>query len=224
MQNPDTSIELPQFFENVQKDCTALFRGEGQSSPHITPLPPVKILVLEDNMLIAAQLAQDLAAAGHHILGPFNDIAAAEQMLDQAQAAILDVRIGRSTSFALAQHFKFSLQPIVFYTGLSDVTLPEALHDIPVVSKPAPVVDLLQRLALQRRQGSTADLIRDFIPVLQARALQIHHDRAGADRLVEAALRAALHHAHEISRDEICDWLLHCLDNQPLRHFPRLLI
>lgn len=177
---------------------------------------PLRILVVEDNMLMGLQIAQDLELLGHHAVGPFTSLEAAQDAIDHIDAAILDVRIGREDSFALARNLKSLSQPVVFYTGLSVFNLPPELIYIPVVSKPAPVRHLVDQLAEGLRPRSTAELILDALPHLRQRAREIHRDPSSADELVEAALTAALHIVDEIPREQIYTWLLRFIEN--MRH------
>lgn len=223
MRYPDSGSDRRQSFDGIQAAPPAVAAAACKAETRQT-LNPTRILLLEDNILCSAQLAQDLEIAGHHVLGPFNDIAAAQRALPQAEAAILDVHIGKATSFTLAHYMRAASLPFVFYTGISKVYLPDTLNDIPVVHKPAPVQALLSGLSAPVAPCTTAEMIGRLIPVLQARAREIHFDGRRADLLVEAALRAALLHAEEIPRQEICKWLLHFVDSHGPQCAPQLLI
>lgn len=221
MQYPDGGSDKRQSFDGIHATPPAVTACKAET---FQILNPTRILVLEDNILCSAQLAQDVEMAGHHVLGPFNDIAAAQRALPQAEAAILDVHIGKATSFALAHYMRAASLPFVFYTGISKVYLPDTLSDIPVVHKPAPIKALLSGLSAPSAPCTTAEMIGHFIPVLQARAREIHFDCRRADLLVEAALRAALLHAEDIPRHDICKWLLHYVDSHGPQSVPVFLI
>ena len=65
-----------------------------------------RILVVEDEALIAMDLQALLEEAGYHVLGPANSSAAALALIDndEPDVALLDVNLGRSDAFRRGQH------------------------------------------------------------------------------------------------------------------------
>lgn len=82
-----------------------------------------RILVVEDEALLAAELVQLLEAMGHDAVGPATTVeealrlAAAETHLD---AAVLDVNLGGRPSWLIADVLKARGIPFVFATGYGD--------------------------------------------------------------------------------------------------------
>lgn len=86
------------------------------------PLAGRRILVIEDEALVALDLEMTLQAAGAVTLGPFLRLREALPAVVtlSADAAVLDVMLGRDESFALADRLRERGVAVVFHTGHSD--------------------------------------------------------------------------------------------------------
>lgn len=108
-----------------------------------------RILVAEDNALIALDVADGIIAVGGDLLGPFASVAGALRALEgnSIDAAILDANLADRDVTPLAKALHARAVPFIVYTGSG---LPEALRqcapDIPVISKPASIDGLIDRL------------------------------------------------------------------------------
>ena len=116
-----------------------------------------RILIVEDEALIAWTLADALEEVGAEPLGPASTAAAALDLIgrETPDAAILDGDLadGRSTPVALALAARGV--PFVFHTAS---VRPEALEHLgPVIPKPAPANRVLERLAAAMTARSAAD-------------------------------------------------------------------
>jgi PAS domain S-box-containing protein len=157
-------------FELVQPGATVLpFAGSTHKATLASPKSkcgnapePLRILVVEDEALVALQLQSDLEQHGCHVVGPARSLKhglllAAQESLD---AAFVDISLGRDTSAAIADQLLAREIPFVFATGYSETAmLPEHLRDIPKLSKPygtKEICDALGRLIPQmsRRQNA----------------------------------------------------------------------
>ncbi|MCM5556985.1 response regulator [Pleomorphomonas sp. JP5] len=98
-----------------------------------------RILVLEDEPLIAMDLEDLLISKGFTVVGPFSTSAAALECLDEGkpQAALLDIYLFNSTSFDVARELRRRGIRYAFMTGLmaSDV-VPADLAGSPIILKP----------------------------------------------------------------------------------------
>lgn len=97
-----------------------------------------RILIVEDEYFIAADLQRALQAEGAEIVGPVGDVGralalAAEKALD---AAILDVNLEGSMSFPIAERLAADQVPFLFLTGYDDWSLPSGYDAAPRVAKP----------------------------------------------------------------------------------------
>lgn len=105
------------------------------------PLKGARILVVEDEFLIALQLAAVITDAGAEAIGPARSVDAALALCDETalSAAILDVRLGVETSDPVARRLRDGGVPFVFCTGQTPVAGLRARWPLsPVISKPAP--------------------------------------------------------------------------------------
>jgi DNA-binding response OmpR family regulator len=105
-----------------------------------------KILVVEDDVLIAMELGERLADMGYEVLGPAHSIAEAEIILarDTPDAALLDASLAGGVSsvpLGVALHAKGVR--VAFCTGYDRVKgTPPELAKAPVMTKPVSDADL----------------------------------------------------------------------------------
>ncbi|MBS1183493.1 MAG: bphP 1 [Proteobacteria bacterium] len=116
-----------------------------------------RILVLEDEALIAMDLEELLVARGFIVVGPFSTTADALASLDQTKlhAALLDVYLRRETSFDVGRELKRRGIPFAFTTGMADADLlPADLQGTPLILKPWAEKDVLAFLATEPVRGA----------------------------------------------------------------------
>jgi DNA-binding response OmpR family regulator len=110
----------------------------------------VRVLVVEDQPLIAMDLEDLLVSRGYAVLGPEATVAAALDCLTRVTpaAALLDIDLAGETSFPVGLELKKRGVPFVFATGTAriDGGLPDELADTPVIHKPWSVDDVLSFL------------------------------------------------------------------------------
>ncbi|ONG58161.1 hypothetical protein BKE38_03470 [Pseudoroseomonas deserti] len=105
------------------------------------------ILVVEDQYVIAEELAQLLLQLGAQVIGPFArvDIDLAAQ--PRPDAALLDIHLRGRPVFALADRLRAEGVPLLFLTGYDASVLPPAYRDLPWLSKPVDARQLATALA-----------------------------------------------------------------------------
>lgn len=112
---------------------------------------PARVLLVEDEPLIALALARELENAGFAVIGPAATVADALRHLrgsDGCDAAVLDVNLGRETSAPVALELIASYTPIVVLSGYARSQQPLVFHDMPALAKPVRVEMLLRELRL----------------------------------------------------------------------------
>lgn len=117
------------------------------------PLEGLIILLVEDEPLIALDIAQTLRGAGADVRGPLPSLAAAHRYMDappgdiRVDAVVLDYQLVDGNTEALARSLTASAIPFVWHTANSELVRPLAEEmKIKVVSKPAAERDLLDAL------------------------------------------------------------------------------
>ena len=101
-----------------------------------------RILVVEDDWLIIADLVQELEASGAHVIGPIPTLEQALKKLDEMpdmSGAILDVNLRGQMVFPLAAELRRRNIPFVFATAYDNGGFPEAYRDVPLINKGAKV-------------------------------------------------------------------------------------
>ena len=98
-----------------------------------------RVLVVEDDLLVAQSIASHLAALGCEIVGPASTSEAACALVKskRVDAAILDINLSAGTSAPVARALAGRRTPFVFVTGYSSLkTLPDDLRGQRVLCKP----------------------------------------------------------------------------------------
>lgn len=132
---------------------SAVVEPSSRPAPAPPPVPPRnsaesrRILVVEDEALIAAQIEETLAGAGYTVLGPAARVAEAFDQLYVAapDAALLDINLAGEASFPLAELLRSKRIPFAFCSGYGEpAILPESLKDTPFIAKPFETEELLR--------------------------------------------------------------------------------
>lgn len=113
----------------------------------------LRILVVEDELLIAASLKIVLESHGHTVVGPAATLAAARDELNahQPDLALLDYRVADSTTESLLPELRKRGIPACILTGYSSDQLPPAHADCQVLEKPFTMRALIETINLMRQ-------------------------------------------------------------------------
>ncbi|HEX8373624.1 MAG TPA: response regulator [Geminicoccaceae bacterium] len=123
------------------------------------PLDRCRVLVVEDESLIAMDLDGFLRRAGCEVVGPVGRVEAATRWIADRppDLALLDVNLGGGeTVFPLADALAALRVPFVFLTGYEPEALPERFRQRPIASKPYSAKRLLAMLAEAVGSGGRA--------------------------------------------------------------------
>ncbi len=108
-----------------------------------------RILVVEDEFLIAMDIAGVLEQAGLTVIGPAANVGDALEALarETVDGALLDAQLAGETASSIADALIARGIPFAFVTGHGRENLPAAYRDAPLVRKPFIGKDLLAAVA-----------------------------------------------------------------------------
>lgn len=114
-----------------------------------------RVLVVEDEALLAETLCDLIADAGCEPVGPSATVAVALGLIAETRidAAILDIRLVSEMSYPVAYALRRRGIPLMFLTSYQQCDLPEELSDAVLVEKPfSPtlLIGTMRRLMSQR--------------------------------------------------------------------------
>lgn len=109
-----------------------------------------RILVVEDEYMIANDLRNELEQEGVVVVGPVGGLDTAFELLEskvQIDSAILDVNLGGDNVFPIATALTERKVPFVFTTGYGPSAIPVRFSGVPVCDKPVEMRWLKEALA-----------------------------------------------------------------------------
>ena len=110
------------------------------------------VLILEDEYLMAAMLAELVADAGYKVVGPVASVEKAQALINEngIDAALLDIKLrGDNRSLDLAARLQAMRVHFAFITAYSHTLLGGPFRDVPYLAKPVlpdAVAKLLRQL------------------------------------------------------------------------------
>jgi len=107
------------------------------------PIRP-RILIVEDEPLIAMMLTDMLAELGFDVVASVTQVGAAIKILDELKidVALLDVNIGTQKIDPVADLLATRGTPFVFTTGYGNAGVPSGHAERPILQKPFRIDDL----------------------------------------------------------------------------------
>lgn len=111
-------------------------------------LAGLRILIVEDDMIIAMFIEEVLRDLGCIVVGPAGKLDRALQLADEetVDAAILDVTIRGGQVFTVAERLRARGIPFMFASGYGDWALPASLQDQTRLTKPFTIKELLAKM------------------------------------------------------------------------------
>lgn len=97
-----------------------------------------RILVVEDNFLLAETLRDLLEDCGCELVGPAPRVSIALPLCSpDLNGALLDINLGQETCFAIADRLVEQGVPFIFLSGYSDgAIVPDRFSAVPCLAKP----------------------------------------------------------------------------------------
>jgi len=114
------------------------------------PLKGLRLLVVEDEAMVAMMLEDMLGDLGCEVVGPAGSVARAQELAQNEAtiaAAILAVNLGGLPIYPVAETLRARGVPFVFITGYGSADIDGRFADAPTVQKPFSMPVLRDTLA-----------------------------------------------------------------------------
>jgi CheY-like chemotaxis protein len=134
--------------------------GAGQPSPATGPSSSEqkRVLLVEDETLVAMMMGEMLIDLGYAVVGPMNDkesaLAAAQQ--GGVDCAILDLNLDGFASYPIADELAARAIPFLFLTGYDKEAIDRRYASVPLLQKPVDEQSLRQSIAALLQVGPPA--------------------------------------------------------------------
>ena len=116
-----------------------------------------RVLLVEDEALVAMMIQETLAEFGYQVVGPLNTaseaLAAARE--GHFDAAVLDINLGDGLVYTVAEILGLRGVPFVFVTGYDVASVDPRFSEVPILQKPIER-DMLQRIFMSSESGQAA--------------------------------------------------------------------
>ncbi len=123
-----------------------------------------RILVIEDEPLVAIEIEQELEAHDFAVVGPASHLESARRLIAEGRfdAALLDANLGGERVDDLAAALTRSGRPFAFLSGYGREALPATFREAELVSKPFDPDRLLAAVhgLLSRNEGASSNVTR----------------------------------------------------------------
>ncbi len=98
----------------------------------------LRILIVEDEYYLAADLAEALRREGADVVGPVGTLAEAADMVERERidCAILDMNLRGDMAYPVADRLEQAQIPFLIATGYNSASLPERFGRVPRIEKP----------------------------------------------------------------------------------------
>ena len=125
-------------------------------------LAGLTLLVVEDDYLVAKEVASVLQEHGANVLGPVPDAARARALVGPGvpDCALLDINLKGQMVFDLADELVERGVPLVFTTGYDASFLPVHLRLMPCLRKPIDPRELVRRVREKAAPHRAADSLK----------------------------------------------------------------
>ena len=113
----------------------------------------LRVLVVEDEILVALLLEEMLESLGHEVIGPVATLEKAVVAATEAapDLAILDVNLRGRETYPVADILRARQVPFIFATGYSANRLPPPYDSGPVLQKPFVIAGVERAIAEARK-------------------------------------------------------------------------
>src|SRR3954452_25195679 len=123
----------------VKSPCQQQAKRQRMTELQSDALNGRNLLIVEDEYMIAADLARALEDRGANVIGPAASVEDALELLDaehQIDGAILDINLRGQRVYPVAEALRARGVPFVFASGYDSWVIPDAYASVPRLEKP----------------------------------------------------------------------------------------
>jgi CheY-like chemotaxis protein len=120
--------------------------GPPAGEPWSSSLAGRRVLVVEDDFVVAQDLLEELLRCGAQVMGPVATVAEALELLQSGPSpymAILDIKLRDELVYPVADALRAQGVPFLFTTGYDVWAIPQAYADVMLIEKPVALGDAL---------------------------------------------------------------------------------
>jgi PAS domain S-box-containing protein len=141
-------------------------RPSGPGTARLEIGPRRRVLLVEDETLIAMMMEGLLRDLDLEVVGPFGTVGDALEAVrhETIDAALLDVNLGGEMAYPIAQLLQAKKVPFVFMTGYGSETIAMPFSDVRVFQKPLEREILRELFAPDPERSAPADIARAIAP------------------------------------------------------------
>jgi CheY-like chemotaxis protein len=105
---------------------------------HFSPAEQPRVLIVEDEMLVAMELAEMVSDAGYEPVGPVSSVPMALKVVadEPLDAAVLDYRLDGETTVAVWEALEGKRVPFAIASAFTGDQLPASYRERPHLDKP----------------------------------------------------------------------------------------
>lgn len=131
-------IAIPATWQAVEQSSDRAAGSDAAACQTADPRRRLRILLVEDESLIALMIEEAIVGMGHSVVGPFADLdsALAAAGREQFDLALLDVNLGGRLIFGVADLLRERGIPFALLTGYGVESIPVVYRDAPTLQKP----------------------------------------------------------------------------------------
>ena len=115
-----------------------------------------RILIVEDEIVVAMDLVSIIRDAGAEVVGPAMSVREALRLIESHEitAAVVDVNLGKEDSLPVARRLDAARIPFVCHTGNNKLSL-DRWPEAPIINKPAAPEKLIAAVAAVAKKVRT---------------------------------------------------------------------
>jgi CheY-like chemotaxis protein len=113
-------------------------------------LPGRRVLIAEDEYLLASKMVEEFAKLGVETIGPASTVKRALDLIEHCgplDAAMLDIKLRNEMIFPVADALRARGVPFVFTTGYNQKIIPDRYKDVVRYEKPFDVAEIARVVA-----------------------------------------------------------------------------